>query len=252
MRRLEFVDDSVLRYAASRHVFVPGAKFALGPDYRLAHLPLVAPGHPQAIRAVPGKDYCDGRYARSRAALVAHVPIAALEASPAFRELEAELKAGPVGVAIAWDIGVRRQDSLHATIVGPFDPATVETVAHNVQNGCAGRAPAIRLGGPFVGDRNHGRIYLPVYPERIDGQDAYADLQRMLGARTTGFYAVGLWHLTRDLAAFEAAALAAWLDRHRTAEIVTLETARLAILTATDDLALHSPQWRWIDGAGAK
>jgi len=251
VRAREFTPDAELRFAATRHVFADPAPFELGADYRLAHLPLVAPGHPLAIGSVPGKDYRDGRYATPRDALAVHVPAALLHESPVFQAIEAELKACAVGRAIAWDIGRRRRDVLHATVAGPFDPSAADACMRAAQAWRAGAGPAIRVGGPFVGDRNHGRIYLRVYPERIDGTDAYADLQRAVGARVTGFYAVGLWHLDGNLDPSAAAALAAWLDRHWTAEIAIVPQARLGMLRTTDDLALHSPEWRWIDKAGA-
>jgi hypothetical protein len=246
---LHFTPDAQLRFAATRHVFEPDAPFELGPDYRLAHLPLVAPGHARAIASVPGKDYRNGRYAAARDALAVHVPAGILDVSAVFQTIEAELKASAAGAAIAWDIGRRRRDVLHATIAGPFDPVAGEACAQAARAWLGDGAPSIRLGGPFVGDRNHGRIYLRVYPEVRAGADAYADLQRAVGSRISGFYAVGLWHLARDLDASEAAALGAWLDRHWSAEIAILEQAHLGMLRTTDDLALHSAEWRWL-GAG--
>lgn len=247
----EFTGDAQMRFAQTRHSFAAHAPFELGPDYRLAHLPLVAPGHPRAIASVPGKDYRNGRYSSARDALVVHVPAAVLDESPVFQAIEAELKAGAAGPAIAWDIGRRRRDVLHATLAGPFDPAAGDACARAAQAWLGAGAPAIRLGGPFVGDRNHGRIYLRVYPECRAGTDVFADLQRAVGARVSGFYAVGLWHLDRDLDPTAAAALGAWLDRHWTAEIAILPQPRLGMLRTTDDLAIHSPAWRWLDSSPA-
>jgi hypothetical protein len=238
-----------LRYAESRHRFVPGEGFALGDDYRLAHLPLIAPDHPRAISRIAGKDYVDGHYTTPRHALVVHVPAEALDASPVFREIEAALKASAAGPKIAWATHAKRRAVLHATLAGPVDTATTlafETRARAFLSGPI----AIRLGGPFIGNRNHGRIYLPVYP--VAG-NPLAELQRAIGARESGFYAVGLWHLTDDLDAAEAEALAAWRDRWENETVLEIEAARFGILTTTDDQAIHSPQWRWIDsGPGRK
>lgn len=200
---------------------------------------------------MPGKDYRNGRYAKARDALVVHVPAATFDESPVLQTIEAELKASALGEAIAWDIGRRRRGVLHATIAGPLDPAAGDACARTAQAWLGDGTPSVRLGGPFVGDRNHGRIYLRVYPEFRNGADAYADLQRTVGARISGFYAVGLWHLKRDLDPPAAAELAAWLDRHWTAEIAVLPQARLAMLRTTDDLAIHSPEWRWLDSSSA-
>ncbi|MFY7782021.1 MAG: hypothetical protein ACOVQI_12875 [Tagaea sp.] len=238
-----------LRYAASRHRFAADAVFGLGEDYRLAHLPLVVPGHPRAISSVPGKDYRDGRYATSRHALVLHIPADALEASPLYRALDADLRARLVASKIAWHIPPRRRSVLHATLAGPVAEATGRAYEAAARTFLARSGPIpIRLGGPFVGDRNHGRIYLPVRP--VAG-NPLADLQRAIGARETGFYAVGHWCLTDDLTAAEAAALAAWRDRWENETVLEIPAARFGILITTDDQAIHSPVWRWID-SGAR
>lgn len=238
-----------LRYAESRHRFVPGDGFALGEDYRLAHLPLCVPGHARAISAVPGKDYLDGRYATPRHALVLHVLAEALDASPAFRAIGKALKASTVGPKISWATNAKRRDVLHATVAGPVDGATAR--AYEARARTFLTAPvAVRLGGPFIGNRNHGRIYLPVHPAGAD--DPLAALQRAIGARESGFYAVGLWHLSDDLDPSEAAALAAWRDRWENETVLDIPRARFGILTTTDDQAIHSPEWRWIDSGDGR
>jgi hypothetical protein len=237
-----------LRYGEFRHRFEPGTGFALGDDYRLAHLPLIAPGHSRAISSVPGKDYLDGRYASPRHALALNVPADALDASPIFRKIEAALRASKAGPRIAWSIHAQRRDVLHATLAGPVDAATAwiyEAAARAFLT-----APiAVQLGGPFIGNRNHGRVYLPVYPR---AGNALAELQRAIGARETGFYAVGLWHLIDDLDPAEAAALAAWRDGWENETVLEIEAARFGILSTTDDQAIHSPVWRWIDSGGGR
>ncbi|MBL8806584.1 MAG: hypothetical protein JNN22_07030 [Rhodospirillales bacterium] len=245
---MEFCADDVLAYAGARHRFVAGAPFALGEDYRLAHLPLVRPGHRMAIRSVHGRDYVDGRYATPRAALVAHVPAEALEASAEFQAAEAALRAAPFAAKIAWEICERRRQALHASIARPSsEAAAVRLRATAAALTTAHGAPALRLGGPFVGSRNHGRIYLPAYPQRIEGGNPYDALQRAAGQDVWPFYAVGIWHLAEALDAHEAAALAdlcaGWFGR----ETARIPFARLAILTVTDDLALGGANWDWID-----
>lgn len=235
-----------LRYAEYRHRFAPGDGFALGADYRLAHLPLIDPAHPRAIRAVPGKDYVDGRYATPRHALALHVPAGALDAAPAFRAIEAALKASAAGRKVAWATQAKRREVLHATIAGPVDDATARGYETAARGFLTAPVP-VRLGGPYIGNRNHGRVYLPVYPK--DGE-ALAALQRAIGARDTGFYAVGLWHLADDLDPGEAAALADWRDRWENETVLDIPAARFGMLTTTDDQAIHSPVWRWIDSGG--
>jgi len=242
-----FCADGDLRYEASRHRFVPGDGFVLSEDYRLAHLPLVDPDHPKIIAALPGKDYDRGYYATPRHALAVHVATEILNASAVFRELDADLRSRAVAKKIAWTTQEKRRDVLHATIAGPVDAQGAEAY---LRAGIAWLArvgnAAIRLGGPFVGNRNHGRIYLPVYPEKRHGTDMYADLQRAIGARESGFYAIGLWHLADDLDAGEAASLAAWLDRWGAETVAILDDPRLGILTTQDDQALRTPAWRWL------
>lgn len=248
-----FCADGDLRYESSRHRFVPGEGFTLSEDYRLAHLPLIDPAHPKIIPAVPGKDYDRGYYATPRHALAVHVATEILEASAVFRELDADLRTRAVAKKIAWATQAKRRDVLHATIAGPVDAPAADAYLRVGKAWLArsGNA-AIRLGGPFVGNRNHGRIYLPVYPEKRDGADMYADLQRAIGARASGFYAIGLWHLADDLDAAEAASLAAWLDRWGGETVAILDDPRLGVLTTRDDQAIHSPVWRWIESAGGR
>ncbi len=245
---MEFCAEDALAYAGARHRFAPGAPLALGEDYRLAHLPLVAPGHALAIRSVAGRDYVDGRYVTPRAALVAHVPAAALDAASGFRAAEAEIRAASFAAKIAWDVGERRRDVLHASIARPVDaPAHARMRAAAAALAAVHGAPALRLGGPFVGSRNHGRIYLPAYPQLVEGSDPYVALQLAAGQGVWPFYAVGVWHLREGLDAREAAELGALCERWFGRETARIEFARLGILAVTDDLALHDPNWDWID-----
>lgn len=245
---MEFCPESALAYAGACHPFVPGQPFALDEDYRLAHLPLVAPGHALAIRKADGRDYLDGRYALARAALVAHVPAAALEASPGFRAAEAALRGAPFAAKIAWDICEKRRDVLHASIARPVGEGGLERLrAAAAALTAASGAPALRLGGPFVGARNHGRIYLPAYPQLVGGENPYDALQRAAGQAVFPFYAVGIWHLVDGLDASEAQELGAICARWFGRETARVEFARLGILTVNDDLALGGANWDWID-----
>ncbi|MBI3505701.1 MAG: hypothetical protein HY059_12735 [Proteobacteria bacterium] len=245
---MEFCTDDALAYAGSRHAFAAGRPLALGADYRLAHLPLVVPGHAQAIASLAGRDYLNGRYATARAALCVQLPADRLEASPAFRAVEAAMRASRFAAKVAWDIGPRRRDVLHATLAGPIDPATA-TRAAEAAAAFLGRhgALAMRIGGPFVGNRNHGRIYLPVYPQLLDGDDAFGLLQDACGRPRSRFYAAGVWHLRDGLDADEAAELGQLVDKWAGQEILQVPAARFGILTVNDDLALEGATWRWID-----
>jgi hypothetical protein len=229
-------------------VFAAGQGLVLGADYRLAHLPLVAPAHPACIASVPGRDYANGRYTQRRAALVLKIDADALEAAPSFRAVEAAMRAAPFGAKIAWDMGVRRRDVLHATLAASLDEAAIERCVKASEAYLAAHGELhVALGGPFVGNRNHGRLYLPVYPPKLGGADALGTLLAAAGLPYSGFYGIGLWHLADALDATEAAALCELLDAHWGHTLIEGLPVRLAILTVDNDLALPPVAWRWID-----
>ena len=199
----------MLNYASSRRVFRPGDTLAFDPAYRLAHLPLVAPRHPASIRAVPGQDYRDGTYLKPRYSLVAPIRSRDLTASPAFQALEAELRAASFAPKFAWDLGERRAAKLHATVVNGLQEANVEACAAAVTRTLARLGPlSFRLGGPFVGNKNLGRIYFPVYPQAIDGDNSFGVIQDAVGGARTRFYVAGYYNLVDELDAAETADLA--------------------------------------------
>lgn len=213
----------------------------------------MVPGHPAAVASVPGRDYRDGRYATPRDALVARIPAEALDASPAFRALEAEMRAASFGAKIVWALGARRRAVLHATLYGPFAPAETPRVAEAADAFVSRHdAFALRLGGLFVGTRNHGRLYLPVYPQRVAGDDPFGRLQEAIGRPRSRFYSVGLWHLSDGLDAAEAAELADLVDKWRDRETARISPVRLAILRVHDDLALDGASWVWNDSPAGR
>ena len=226
--------DDDLRYRAGRTRFVPGEGFALDEAYRLAHLPLVAPGHPRLIARKDGTFYDNGRHDRV-VSLVLPVPGALLSESESYRELEDELKASPFAGKIAWDIVERRRDRLHATIHGQPLPA-IDT-AHRAALARLGPL-TVELRGLFSGTVNHGRLYLRAYPQKIEGRDGLREVQRVLGGRESGLYLVGLYNLPDDLDPHEAAALSALIDRWWDRPILRWQADRLWLLGARDDLVL--------------
>src|SRR5262245_12157510 len=90
---ITFCSDAELGYERSRTQFSPSRGLALDESYRLAHLPLVAPHHPDVI-ARDGKFYDNGRHPRV-ASLVLPVAPELLFGSAAYRELDTELRAAP-------------------------------------------------------------------------------------------------------------------------------------------------------------
>ncbi|KMO21846.1 hypothetical protein [Methylobacterium platani] len=231
--------DEVLAYRRSRTRFAPGEGLALDEAYRLAHLPLVAPGHPGVIRSRAGRSYENGRHPRI-VSLVLPVPHARL-AAPAHAALERDLRAAPFAAKIAWDVAARRTDRLHATLCGSLavGPRAVPTVSPEQRRALAALGPVtVELRGLFSGTVNLGRLYLRVYPECRDGADVLGAIQRIMGRPETGLYLVGLHNLVDDLDPREAAALADLIARWWDRPILRLAVDALCLLWATDDLVL--------------
>ena len=235
-----FCPDEALAYRRSRTVFVPGDGLVLDESYRLAHLPLVAPGHPRVIPSREGRHYDHGRHPRV-VSLVLPVPQASLAAAPAFAALERELRASPLAGKIAWDVAARRADRLHATLCGSLavGPDAEPSLTDGQRAALAALGPvAVELRGLFSGNVNLGRLYLRVYPERRDGADMLATIQRIVGRPPSGLYVVGLHALTDDLDPAEAACLADLIERWWHRPILRLTVEALWLLWATDDQVL--------------
>jgi len=234
-------DDEELGYRASQTAFVSGAPLLLDENYRLAHLPLVAPGHPRVIARKDGTPYEMGRHGRV-VSLVLPVPGKLLRASDAYRALEAELRASGLAPKIAWDIVEPRRDRLHATICGSLASGeTLPTVTPGQRDALAKLGPVtIELRGLFSGNVNLGRLYLRAYPEKRDGGNLLRRAQAILGCRETTLYLVGLHNLLDDLDAREASVLAALIDRWWDRPILRWQADTLWLLGARDDLVLDA------------
>ena len=235
---MDFCADNELGYVAQRTVFSPTQAFVLDPQYRLAHLPLVAPTHPKVIATKSGTPYVMGRH-EPVLSLVLPVPSILYDA-PAFLALARELRAAPFAAKIAWHVLEPRRSRLHATLCG--------SLARGERLGAADasrRASLVRLGalsielrGLFSGSLNHGRLYLKAYPERRGGGNVLAHIQRAWGARVTDLYPVGLFNLVDDLDPTEAAALARLIDQWWDKPILRFRADSLWLLSARDDLVL--------------
>ena len=235
-----FCSDAELGYERSRTRFVPGEKLLLDETYRLAHLPLIAPDHPDVIHSRPGATYRMGRHERIFS-LVLPVPCDALERSAPYHELEHELRQSPFANKIAWDLLAKRRERVHATICGSLSK-DVPHVFSDLDRAALRQLGPLRveLRGLFSGNINVGRLYLRVYPECRDGRNVLHQIQRTLGRPETDLYLVGLFNLADHLEAVEADALqgiiARWWDRR----ILTLDVSRLWHLGSSDDLVLDA------------
>jgi hypothetical protein len=235
-----FCEDAELGYERSRTRFEPGEGLALDQTYRLAHLPLVAPGHPRVIRTREGSSYVMGRHERVFS-LVLPVPADALIRSPAYGRLNDEMKAAPFSGKIAWDVLDRRGDKLHATICGSLSTGRPPVLDQDRRRKLTRFGPvSVELRGLFSGNVNRGRLYLRAYPESRNGENVFRQIQRSLGGRETDLYVVGLYNMTDDIDAAEAAALASLIDRWWDRTILRFQADHLWLMGASDDLVLDS------------
>jgi hypothetical protein len=230
-----------LAYSTFLWPFDKGEPFTFDDNYRLAHLPLVARSHPAVIASVEHLDYRWGRYAVARHSLVAPVDAAILASSPAFQAIDADVRGRSFAHKIAWDMLSQRASKLHVTVAGGLRSSEIDASAAAVARAMAGwTALRYRLGGPFVGSKNRGRIYLTAYPEAVDGDDVFALLQDALGVPRTKFYVLGYYNLSDELDPEEAADLADLLATWKDVTVAELAAVHLDILATHDDLALDS------------
>lgn len=236
----DFCPDSELGYHRARTRFAPGEKLLLDEAYRLAHLPLVAPDHPDVIRSRPGATYRMGWHERIFSLVLPLAPDA-LEESAAYQELERELRHSPFGHKIAWDLLAKRRERLHATICGSLSK-DVPCRFSDDERAALGKLGPLRveLRGLFSGNINVGRLYLRVYPERRAGANSLRQIQRILGRPETDLYLVGLYNLTDHLEATEAEELQEIVSRWWDRRILTLDVNCLWHLGSSDDLVLDS------------
>ncbi|WP_298952185.1 hypothetical protein [uncultured Methylobacterium sp.] len=233
-----FCDDDELGYRRSRTVFRVGEGLHLDESYRRAHLPLVAPDHPGVIREERG--YRMGRRAPMRSVVVP-VPGEALEAAPAFRALDAALRAAPFAGKLAWPLLARRRDRLHATLAGLGPADAAQPLGAEQRAALARLGPvAVELRGLFSGTINLGRLYLRAYPERRGDENAFRLIQRALGRPETDLALVGLHNLTDDLSAPEAEALAHLIAEAWDRPLLRFTVDRLWLLESRDDLVLDA------------
>jgi hypothetical protein len=236
-----YCDDATMAYRASRKIFKSGERIVFDESYRLAHLPLVNPNHPAVISQADGRDYVNGRYEKVRHALV--IPIAAevLQQSEPFQALDRAMRSARFAPDIAWEVCERRRSRLHATLASGMAEVDLDRWAASAREVLDRTGPiSVQLKGPFIGDRNFGRIYLPVYPQQIDGKDPFALLQQSIGVSPTRLYVVGYYHMRCELDEVETAELAQLIDAWRDRVIVETTISHLEMYATNDDLALSA------------
>lgn len=231
----EWIGDGALGYLRSRTTFSEGWSLRLDESYRLAHLPLIAPDHPDVIASRAGKHYEMGRHP-AVTSLVLPIDMHALAASPSFRAMEQELRAAPFADKVAWDLLPRRASRLHATLCGSLKPITDE------QRQGLESLPPFRavLRGLFSGNVNLGRLYLRLYPQCRDGLNPINAIQAAMGRQAGDLYLVGLYNLRDHLDVAETEALAALIERHWPDDLLEIDVDRLWLLRSRDALVLDA------------
>ncbi len=233
-----FYSMSELAYEKARHRFPPGEPLLFDESYRLAHLPLVAPDHPDLIPSKAGTDYCMGRYPTARYGLVVPVSWRDLFASPDFLALDQALKDASFGAKLNRHINDERLPNLHVTIAGGLAEAGIPASLRSITSVMEKAQFRYRLMGPLIGEKNLGRIYFPAVPEKLGDIDFFAELQAAVHRPQTGFYAMGYYHFTEELTPAEAQELSAIFREFQDAVIFEAETDRLGIIATNDDLTL--------------
>ena len=99
---------------------------------------------------------------------------------------------------------------------------------------------SVCLKGPFQGTKNTGRIYFPVYPQKVRGEDPFALVQKGIGVTPTKLYLVGYYHMRNELDPLETRELAELLDQWRERVVVTATVPFLELYGTNDDLALSA------------
>jgi hypothetical protein len=248
-----FCADSELGYLRSRTVFAPGKGLAFDENYRLTHLPLVAPSHPLVISNRSGIDYTMGRHSKRVFSLVLPVAADLIENSDSFRQLDAEFSAAGFSPKIAWNIAQARRYKLHVTICNEITAGDPPSLTDTQRRDLARLGPiAIEVRGPFSGNVNLGRLYLRVYPERRSGCNVFQEIQRILNRPVTDVFVLGLHNLIDTLTVDETAAFSAIIDRWWERVVLRVAIDQLEMIGTMDSLVLDSfVSDRIVLGAGA-
>ncbi|NQX14022.1 hypothetical protein HQQ80_20545 [Microbacteriaceae bacterium VKM Ac-2855] len=232
-------------FALLRHRFIDGAGLEFDDHYRAAQLPLVAPNHPRALETLPGRDYRNGSYDRARTSLVMDLAPALVD-SLIFRTVCERLRITTFAPKVAFDALAKRMKTLHATIVGdvPFVAATHAAAVRSIANKVGVLRP--RLHGPFIGDFNVGRIYLPLEFCKPRELRALAEWNDLFGKPLPRLVAVGILNLSEELSASESAQLAQLISEWDLAPS-PIAVDRLSWTQTHDDLTLRSHRLESID-----
>jgi len=235
---ISFCDDSQLSYDkfATRFHDNQGLKF--DDSYRLGHLPLVAPDHPDIISTKPGTSYYNGVH---EIVYSIAIPIAENEllSSRAFKRLVDEIKNTAFAAKLSWDTFEQRKSKLHATIYGLVSKGQAPNLKPEIYQALRSIGPvSVNIRGLFSGNINIGRLYLKLYPELRDGRNMCHVLQKALGTPLTDLYVIGLFNFVEELNVSEARELNSFLRRWQDTDIIQLQLDKLWLLESKDHLVL--------------
>jgi hypothetical protein len=240
MPSVTYCDDEMLGYRSGGKILQPGERVVFDEGYRLAHLPLVNATHPAVISAIDGRDYRNGTYEKTRYALVMPISADAFLESDEAQALELAMKSASFASKIAWEICERRRLRLHATLAS-VPEADLDRFVAVVQDLLDQIGPiSVCLKGPFLGTRNTGRIYFPVYPQKVGDEDAFALVQKRIGVSPTKLYLVGYYHMREELDPLETSELSELIGQWRDRIVVRTTIPFLELYATNDDLALSA------------
>lgn len=233
-----FVDGRDLGYARALTIPADGARYLFDESYRRAHLPLVAPDHSLVIAQDQARGYRMGVHGIIYSAVLP-VSADALDESPMFRRLEADLRNASFAKKIAWDIVAQRKPVLHATVCGTLSSDAPPILGSAVREQLRGTGSfSAELRGLFSGNLNIGRLYLPLYPEMRQGRNMVHAVQQALGRPPGDMYLAGIYNFTDELTVEETSVLQRLLRQWQDKPLLRFSCDEIWILGGRDDLVL--------------
>jgi len=246
-KHVVYCDESMMAYQSMRVIFRPGQCVVFDNRYRLAHLPLVNAQHPAVISKVDDSDYRNGTYKKTRYAFIMPIDDKVFLGADLIREIDQSMKSASFSKKIAWELCETRRTKLHATIVSGLSESDLERCSNEIQNLLDQIGPvSICLKGPLVGVMNTGRIYFPVYPQIMGGEDVFACMQKVIGAPLTRLYLVGYYHMRDELDTSETSELASLLGQWQDKIVLEMNIPYFELHATNDDLALSAYTYKKI------
>lgn len=241
---MDYCSEHMMAYPSCRRTFRAGDHVSFDRHYRIKHLPLVCPGHQLALNVdgtgeYPG--YFDGRYAEPKFGLVVPIDHDVLLLSREFQKLDSALRSSSFASDVNWQLCSERSGKVHATLMNDMTKESIEQIVADAPSFFHRQGPiGIRVGGPFMGQINTGRVYFPLYPSIVNGEDVFATLQTMMGCKPTRLYVAGYYHFANELPPMQTAELGKIVNTWKSKIILEQKLKTLEIWRTNDDLALSA------------